>query len=259
MCSDTVAGWRDAHAASIKARRARPIARFRDPALPTAAATRVLRRNQSDERRQLPRVVKAREIAELGDNGERDEELDAAQSLQRLDDWIEVPRGRALEEFGIDPLDPIDLFIDRSDRFLKHDLLRRCRTHHLREVAAVGVVPGRSPDVVPPQAKQERLQSQLRVLPRDPRGVPGATEVAEGFVLDRRHVDGREIPGAQQPCEFDGISAIGLTLSPGFFRINDGATTWQVRPLPVRYRCSTYPHGPASYANVSADAFSCNR
>jgi hypothetical protein len=55
-----------------------PIARFGNPALAPRPTTGVLRRNETNEGGQLPRVVKAREIAELGDDGDRDEELDAA-------------------------------------------------------------------------------------------------------------------------------------------------------------------------------------
>ena len=68
--------------------------------------------------------MKAREITQFGDDGDRDQELHTAQRLQRLDDRIEPPRGRALDEFGIEPLDPIDLFVDGPHGFLKHDLLR---------------------------------------------------------------------------------------------------------------------------------------
>ncbi len=127
------------------------IARFGDPALAPRPAARVFRGNEADEGGQLTRVVKAREITELGDDGDRDEELHAAQGVQRLDDRIEPPRGRALEEFRFEALEAIDLFIDSPHGFLKDDLLRRRRTHDLRQVPAVGVVPGRAPDVVPAQ------------------------------------------------------------------------------------------------------------
>ena len=167
-------------------------------------------RNEADEGGQLPRVVKAREIAEFGDDGDRDEELDAAQGLQRLHDRIETPRGRALEEFRVEALEAIDLFIDGPHGFLKDDLLRRRRTHDLREVAAVRVVPGRAPDIVPAQSEEERFQPQLRVLARHARGIARATQIAEGFVLDRRHVDGGEIARAQEPRELDGVTPIRL-------------------------------------------------
>ena len=96
---------------------------FGDPTLPARATTGIFRRNQSDERRQLTRRVKPSEIAEFGDGGDGDQELDAAYGLQRLDHRIEAPRGRALEEFRFETLEAIDLFIDGSHGFLKDDLL----------------------------------------------------------------------------------------------------------------------------------------
>jgi hypothetical protein len=54
------------------------IARFGDPALAPRPTTGVLGRNEADEGGQLPRVVKARQITELSDDGDRDKELDAA-------------------------------------------------------------------------------------------------------------------------------------------------------------------------------------
>ena len=105
---------------------------------------------------QLTRRVEPSQIAEFGDDGEGDEELDAALRLQRLHDRTEAPRGRPLEEFGVEPSLAIDLFIDGAHGFLKDDLLRRRWTHHLREVSAMRVVPRRAPDVVPTYTQQER-------------------------------------------------------------------------------------------------------
>jgi hypothetical protein len=73
--------------------------------------------------------VEAREIAELGDDGDRDEELDAAQRLQGLDDGIEPPRRRPFEQLGLETMHPIDLLIDGADRFLKRSVASS-RTHH---------------------------------------------------------------------------------------------------------------------------------
>ena len=121
------------------------VAGLGDPALPPRRPARVLRRRQADERGALPRIVEPREVAELGDDGDRDEPLDAAKRLQRLDHGIQPPRGSPLEQFGLQAMEPIDLFIDGADRFLKDDLLRRCGADDLREITTMGVVPVGAP------------------------------------------------------------------------------------------------------------------
>ena len=73
-------------------------------------------------------------------------------------------------------------------------------------------------DVVQPEAEQERFQPQLRVLEREARGIAGPTEIAERFVVDRRHVDARQIARAEQPREFDRIASVGLHLVAGLLR-----------------------------------------
>ena len=106
-----------------------PVARVGDAPLAARCATRILRRNQADEGGQLPWVVEAGEVAELGDDGDRDEPLDTAQGLQSLHDRIESPAWRGLAELGLDPGDAIDRLIDSPDVFLKDDLLGGCGAH----------------------------------------------------------------------------------------------------------------------------------
>jgi hypothetical protein len=50
----------------------------------------------------LPRIREAGQVAEFGDDRDGDEELDAAQRLQGLDDGIQAPGGRPLEQFGLE-------------------------------------------------------------------------------------------------------------------------------------------------------------
>ena len=77
------------------------------------------------------------------------------------------------------------------------------------------VVPVGPPDIVPTEPEQEGLQPELRVLEREARGVAGPTEIADRFILDRRHVDARQIAGPEQPREVDGVASIGLDLVAG--------------------------------------------
>ena len=154
---------------------------FGNAALSTCRAAGVLRGNQPDEGRQLPRRVETGEVSQFGDDGNGDQPLHAAERLQRLHDGIQSPRRPDLLQFGLEPPEPVDLFIDRAQRFLKDDLLRGRGTDDLREVPAMGGVPVGPADVVQPEAEQEGLQAQLRVLEREPRRIACATQVAEGL------------------------------------------------------------------------------
>ena len=52
--------------------------------------------------------------------------------------------------------------------------------------------------------------------------LPGAAEVAEGRVLDRRDLHGRESAGAPQPGELGGIAASGVDAVACFVRAQRG-------------------------------------
>ena len=78
------------------------------------------------------------------------------------------------------------------------------------------VVPIGPADVVPAEAEQEGLQAEFRVLQRQARRITRAREIPDRFVLDRGHVDARQIAGAQQPRELDRIAPVGLDLVARF-------------------------------------------
>lgn len=65
---------------------------------------------------------------------------------------------------------------------------------------------------MPTEPEQEGFQAELRVLEGDPGRVAGPTEIAERFILDRRHVDTGQIAGPEQPREVHGVASIGLDL-----------------------------------------------
>ena len=56
-------------------------------------------------------------------------------------------------------------------------------------------VPGGASDVVQPEAQEERLQAELRILQRHARGIAGPAEVADRFIFHGGHVDGGEVAG----------------------------------------------------------------
>jgi hypothetical protein len=61
-------------------------------------------------------------------------------------------------------------------------------------------------------AEQERLQAELGGFEGDERRVAGAAQIADRFIFDGGDVDRREITGAQQARELDGVAAIVLDL-----------------------------------------------
>ena len=95
----------------------------------------------------------------------------------------------------------------------------------------MGRVPVGTPDIVQPEAEQERFQSQLRVLERQARGIAGPTEIAERFVVDRRHVHAREIARAEQPREFDRIASVRFHFVAGLLRDQRGRHDLTGEPL----------------------------
>ena len=157
MCADTLAAEVPVRPRGFDEGAPRPpIAGFRDAALPACGPARVLGWNEAHVGGQLAGIVEAREVAELRDDGDRHEPLHPAERLERLHHGGESPARCEVAEIGLEPLEAIDLFIDGSDGFLKHDLLRGCGAHHFREIATVGGRPIGSTHVVQAKAEQER-------------------------------------------------------------------------------------------------------
>ena len=142
-----------------------------------------------------------------------------------MHDRIEPPAWSAFAELGLEPLKSIDLFVDCAHGLLKNDLLRRRRADDFREVPLMRCVPVGTPDIMQPEPKQERCPPSLGMCEREAGGVSGSTPIADRFVIDRRHVDAREMARAQQPRQVERIAPIGLDLVARFFGMSEGATT----------------------------------
>ncbi|GJH29349.1 hypothetical protein CBA19CS42_32555 [Caballeronia novacaledonica] len=59
-------------------------------------------------------------------------------------------------------------------------------------------------------AEQERFQTLPGLLQILSGGAPGADQVTERLVLDGRHVDRRQVAGAQRTHQFCSIASVGL-------------------------------------------------
>jgi hypothetical protein len=120
--------------------------------LSASLARGVFRGNESQKFHEFSGGIEARQVSELGHGGDGHRELYAAQGLEGFDHWVEAPGFDPLLECLFETLKAVRVFVDRSDIFLKDDLLRRCWANHLREPPEMDGVPGgpaRVPYVVP--------------------------------------------------------------------------------------------------------------
>jgi hypothetical protein len=104
---------------------------------------------------------------------------------------------------------PFRLCSNRLDVCLQDHVWRGCGTEHLAEPAQVGWAPVGSPgraDIVP---QHEGFEPQLGCL-QVPQGLcPRPTQVAEGFIVDRRDRDGGEVARAHEPSQWQSIPTVG--------------------------------------------------
>ena len=170
-----------------------------DGALTAAFATGVLTGGEAQSAHELSGVVATSAVAECSHDGDGDGELDAAPGLESLDDRVQAPSLDLLAEFGLEAREPCLMCRHGSDVGLEDHLLGRRGTDPLSEPAQRGWPPGgtaRIPAILTPQ---EGLQPGLRGLESPDRILPGAAEVADGLVLDRRDIDRGQIAGAHEP------------------------------------------------------------
>jgi hypothetical protein len=86
-------------------------------------------------------VIQAGEIAEFGNPGDGDGELDAAQDLSGVDDRIQAPRLHLVLEFLLEALEAFGDRVDRANIFLEDELLRGGGANHLGEPSERGRTP----------------------------------------------------------------------------------------------------------------------
>ena len=86
-------------------------------------------------------MIQAGEIAEFGNPGDGDGELDAAQDLSGVDDRIQAPRLHLALEFLLEALEAFGDRVDRANIFLEDELLRGGGANHLGEPSERGRTP----------------------------------------------------------------------------------------------------------------------
>jgi hypothetical protein len=101
------------------------------------------------------------------------------------------------------------VLVHRPDICLEDDLVRRGGTAHLREPVQGGRPPGglaRRAAVMP---QQTRVEPECGGFERPDGIFASPAQVADGFVFDLGNSDGREVPRAQEPRPWDGVTPVG--------------------------------------------------
>jgi hypothetical protein len=104
---------------------------------PHRVAGRPLAWDEAEKGHQLPRMVEAAQIADLGGDGDRDQERGAAHRLIGCDDRRPRPARHDRDQLLFQPPQPRQRLFDRLDRVLEHDLLGRMREALARQPAPV--------------------------------------------------------------------------------------------------------------------------
>jgi len=186
------------------------VAGFGDGSLAAGVSGGIFAGNEAEKSGELAGVIEACEVAKFRDQRGGDRVLDAAQGLEGLDERCEARGGDEVSEFRLETLEAVDLLADGAQGLLEDDLLGGGGTDDLGEVAQVSVVPISAAGVVEAETEEEGLETKLRSLQGNHSGLTGAAEVAKGFILDGRDVDGVEVTGAQQARQLDGVAPVGL-------------------------------------------------
>src|SRR5512145_2731806 len=117
------------------------VASFGDRALVAALPGGIFRRDQPQEFHQFSWGVKSGQVANFGDHSDGYRELHATERLQGFYHRVQPPGLYVLVEFLVATLQALGVFRERTEIFLKDDLMRRARTDDLGEPPEMGRAP----------------------------------------------------------------------------------------------------------------------
>src|SRR4051812_15758264 len=176
-----------------------------------APAAGVLTRHQAEKGHELPRAGEPGEVAHLGHQRRRDDQLDALQGLQSRDDRRKGPGrdqlGQLLLELSLAAL----RLVETVDVALQGKLLRGMRELPVREPDAMPEAPGLA-EVADAMLEQEHLDVRPGLAHIVGRRLPGADEVPHRLVNLVRDPDEGELAGTQEPRQGNRIA--GVVLDP---------------------------------------------
>jgi hypothetical protein len=183
---------------------------FGTAALLPPRPTGIVRGCEPQRMQQLSRVLEACQVAQLRPGRHGHGALDPAQGLEGFDHGSAAPGFDLLGECEFETPSTFRLLSDGLDVFLKDERLRRCRTNHLDEPSQVSGTPGGPAGRAASVPQSEGLETQLGCL-QIPEGlVPCPTQGAERCIVEGRDRDRGEVPGAQEPGQWPGVTPVGL-------------------------------------------------
>jgi len=175
------------------------IAGLGDASLEAPWATGRFRGRQAQITHQLFGVGQAREVASCGDGRDRHGELYTPQRLEGLNYRGEAPRFDPFLEFLFQTLEACGVFGDSPHILLEDDLLGWRQTDDFREPSEMCGAPIGLARIANVLAQEKGFQAILRSFEVTDAILTGATQIANGFVIDLGDVDGGEVARTHQP------------------------------------------------------------
>src|SRR4051794_26444944 len=176
-----------------------------------APAAGVLTRHQAEKGHELPRAGEPGEVAHLGHQRRRDDQLDALQGLQSRDDRRKGPGRNQLGQLLLELLLAALRLVETVDVALQGKLRRGMREPPVREPDTMPEAPGLA-EVADAMLEQEHLDVRPGLAHIVGRRLPGADEVPHRLVNLVRGPDEGELAGTQEPRQGNRIA--GVVLDP---------------------------------------------
>jgi hypothetical protein len=191
--------------------------RLRDRALAAPFPGGIFRGDQPQAFHEFSGGIDTRQVADCGDPGDSHSAWHAEEGLECLDHRLQAPSFDLVVECLCQALEPFGLCVHSPDLCLKDDVLRRSWTHDCGEPPSVRWSPMGLAGRADGMAEEKGCEAARGVLEIVDGIFPCPTQVANGFILHCRDVDGCQVPRAHQAGQCDGVSPVGLHPIPGFF------------------------------------------
>jgi len=178
--------------------------------------------NETEIPHQLAGILKARQIADLGQNRHCRNKIDPAHRQQGGDDLSKGPLGHRVTDRLLQTLDTLAILAHRPQKLFEHNPLLAMFQLLQHEPIHVGRPPRLLARIMPPEPKHERGDLLALAFEVFPRCLTGAREIAHRLMSLVRHPDRGEFPGAQYLGQAYRIASVRLHPIARFLRDERG-------------------------------------